>query len=261
MTSFDDCAALTSSLGCTGRPASSVGARRDHLVGVHVGRRAGSGLEDVDGELVVPTPGGDLVGRGRDRGRQLGVEVREVDARRIDARRGRLHEAECVDERTRHPAPGDLEVVDRPLGLRAVPRLGRNVDLPQRVVLTSCSRHRITMTRSTGVRPPAGGVDLAPHRLLPIGAGDTPVAPQRADEPETPSSRCPRPRPTVAASATPRAQVGDLDAHAESRRVEAAAQPDAGARMDHRVGDQLGDDEADALDQRLVDSRSPPTAR
>src|SRR5581483_12167456 len=38
----------------------------DHLVGVHVGRGAGPGLEDVDWEVVVPASGGVLVGRLRD---------------------------------------------------------------------------------------------------------------------------------------------------------------------------------------------------
>jgi hypothetical protein len=50
------------------------GERRDHLVGVHVRRGAGPGLEDVDRELVVVLPARDLVGCGGDALRQRGVE-------------------------------------------------------------------------------------------------------------------------------------------------------------------------------------------
>src|SRR5439155_10492130 len=43
------------------------GAVADDLVGVHVGRGAGAGLIDVDGELIVVLPGGDLAGGPQDR--------------------------------------------------------------------------------------------------------------------------------------------------------------------------------------------------
>ena len=53
-TSFDDCDAFTWSFGCTGRcPRRSDASERDHLVHVHVRRRARAGLEHVDRELVV----------------------------------------------------------------------------------------------------------------------------------------------------------------------------------------------------------------
>ena len=73
-TSFEDCDALTWSLGCTSRPSRSRRQRRDDLVGVHVARRARARLEDVDGEVRVPVAPGDLVGRGDDCLGDLAVE-------------------------------------------------------------------------------------------------------------------------------------------------------------------------------------------
>ena len=55
-TSFDDCEALTWSFGCTWTSVPvelAVRERREDLVGVHVGRGARTGLEDIDREVGV----------------------------------------------------------------------------------------------------------------------------------------------------------------------------------------------------------------
>ncbi len=54
------------------------GQRGDHLVGVHVRRGAGAGLEDVDRELVVQLAAGDAVGGGSDPVGLVAVEQAEV---------------------------------------------------------------------------------------------------------------------------------------------------------------------------------------
>ena len=64
------------------RMGPAVGERADHLVGVHVRRRAGSGLEHVDRELGVVLAGGDRVAGGDDLCGQRGVEEAEFGVRR-----------------------------------------------------------------------------------------------------------------------------------------------------------------------------------
>ena len=85
-TSFDDCDAFTWSFGMHRAVAPSARRRqaRDHLVRVHVRRRARPGLERVDRELVVVRAVGDLVGRGRDRVRDPPIDLRHVGERRVD---------------------------------------------------------------------------------------------------------------------------------------------------------------------------------
>ena len=56
------------------------GERRDDLVGIHVRRSAGAGLEDVDRELVVVLAGADRVAGVGDRGGEVFVE--QAEARR-----------------------------------------------------------------------------------------------------------------------------------------------------------------------------------
>ena len=68
---------------------------RDHLVGVHVRRGAGAGLEDVDRELVVVLAGGDRVAGGGDPLGDVGVEQAELG---VDPRRGGLDPAQPADD-------------------------------------------------------------------------------------------------------------------------------------------------------------------
>ncbi len=100
----------------------------DDLVGVHVRRRARSGLEDVDRELPVVRPGGDLVGRLRDRLGELGVEQTEFAVR---AGGGALDAPEPVDDLGRDGLARDREVADRLGGLAAVQTLaGHQIAAP-----------------------------------------------------------------------------------------------------------------------------------
>ena len=75
------------------RAAERLGGKgRDHLVGVHVRRRARTGLEHVHREVVVEPAVRDGVGRLLDRGGHVGVEHAElavgVGGRRLDAGQG-----------------------------------------------------------------------------------------------------------------------------------------------------------------------------
>ena len=88
----------------------------DHLVRVHVRRRAGAGLEGVDGELVVVLAVADLVAGGGDPLGEVGVELAELG---VDPRRGGLQAAEPVDDGGGDRVPGDREVRDRLVGLAA----------------------------------------------------------------------------------------------------------------------------------------------
>ena len=62
----------------------------DHLVGVHVGRRARTALDDVDDELIVQLAGADLLARADDRVGLDPVEHAELVVRQrrrlLDAR-------------------------------------------------------------------------------------------------------------------------------------------------------------------------------
>src|SRR5690606_25701237 len=102
------------------------------LVGVHVARRARAGLEDVDREVVVVRTLRDLGGRLLDCVGDVNVEYAELG---IDGRRGALDGRERSDQRTFDPRPGDGEVLDGALRLRAPLRPGGYPDLTHRVAL------------------------------------------------------------------------------------------------------------------------------
>src|SRR6202034_749348 len=93
----------------------------DDLVGVHVGRGAGTRLVDVDGELVVVFAGGDLA-RGQDDGLgEGGLEFAEIA---VGDGGGDLDQAEGVDQAARQRLAGDREIVHGTLRLGAVVGLG-----------------------------------------------------------------------------------------------------------------------------------------
>ena len=127
-----DCEALTWSFGWTGRPSRSVARRGEHLVGVHVRRGAGTGLEDVDRELVGMPTVGDLGGRGRDGLRDV---VRDHAELGVDLRGRPLDRGQGGDQAGVDADAADREVLHRPLRLR--PPLGGRGDpyLTHRVVL------------------------------------------------------------------------------------------------------------------------------
>ena len=102
-----------------------VGEVRDHLVGVHVGLRAGAGLRNHQRELVVVAALHHRGGCVRDGIGEPRFEHAQV---LIHQRRCLLHETERVDERDRHAFHTDAKVLGGALGLRAPVAGGRDLD-------------------------------------------------------------------------------------------------------------------------------------
>ncbi len=75
-------------------PIISMARLADDLVGVHVGRRAGAGLIDVDRELIVELAFGHLARGGDDRLGDLGTELAQIA---IGGRGGNLDQAESPE--------------------------------------------------------------------------------------------------------------------------------------------------------------------
>jgi hypothetical protein len=92
------------------------GERGDHLVRVHVRRRAGAGLEDVDRELVVELACGDSVGGGRDPLGLVRVEQAELG---VDAGGSALDPPEPPGDGDRDRLARNREVGHGLAGLRA----------------------------------------------------------------------------------------------------------------------------------------------
>ena len=103
---------------------------RQHLVRVHVVRRAGARLIHVDDELIAERAGENFVG-----GRADGVR----DVRLQAAQRGVRFGGGFFDEDRRddqivgRAKTADREVVDRARGLYAVVRIGGNLELAKRI--------------------------------------------------------------------------------------------------------------------------------
>ncbi len=120
---------LTWSFGCTRvyvaprRAEDLGGAVRQHFVRVHVVRRSGAGLIDVDDELIAQAALEDLVGGGDDGARDLPIEPSErgvgFGSRLLDQHGGR-------DQLGRRGQAADREVLDRALRLerRSMPSAG-----------------------------------------------------------------------------------------------------------------------------------------
>ena len=113
------------------------GAVGQHLVGVHVVRRPGAGLVDVDDELIAKVAGEDLVRRGHNRARDVGVEAPE---RGVGLGRRFLDEDRAGDEIGMRAQAADRKVLDGARGLHAVVRLGGNAQFAEWVSL-SAKRH------------------------------------------------------------------------------------------------------------------------
>ena len=110
-------AAVDMIVGVYGPAQACAGQAGDHLVGVHVGAGARTGLEDIDGELRVMVAGLHFGGGGHDGVGQVGRQASQVP---VDAGRAGLDQPQRGDERTGHGQTADGEVVHRPLGLGAV---------------------------------------------------------------------------------------------------------------------------------------------
>ncbi len=103
----------------------------EHLVGVHVVRRAGAGLVHVHDELIAHPAGEHLVGRAPDRVGNAAIEPAE---RGIRCSRGFLDPDRRDDELRRRRQSADGKVLDRAPGLRAVIGSCRHFDVAERVV-------------------------------------------------------------------------------------------------------------------------------
>ena len=135
----------------------------DHLVGVHVVRGAGAGLERVDHEHRVPLPVHHFLRRGDDRVDQLlrrvllavDLAVREQPERAVDLGGRALDRRHAPDERAPGPQARDREVEDGALGLNAVEGLGRDLDLAKRVFFGAEVSHVSSLSKEclAGSRP------------------------------------------------------------------------------------------------------------
>jgi hypothetical protein len=117
-----------------GVPEDLQGEVGDDLVGVHVGRRAGTALDVVDDELVVQLPASDALAGGGDRMGLLGIELAEVPVRQGG---GFLDGREGIDELVVHAdfCAADVEVLQRALGVDSPVGVGGNREVPEEVVL------------------------------------------------------------------------------------------------------------------------------
>src|SRR5581483_11473877 len=91
--------------------------RADHLVGVHVGRGAAAGLENVDREMIVELAIGDATGSGPNAFGGFFGKVPEIG---VDLRGGAFDQAHGANERARKTQATDWEVFDRALRLSAI---------------------------------------------------------------------------------------------------------------------------------------------
>ncbi len=93
--------------------AGSIG---DHLIGIHVGLCAGTGLPDGNGEVIVPVAPHDFT---RCRGQCLGDFRRQLAEFTVAAGGTVFDCAQSAGQRYRHCRAADSEIADGALGLRA----------------------------------------------------------------------------------------------------------------------------------------------
>jgi hypothetical protein len=89
----------------------------DDLVDVHVALRAAAGLPDAQREMIVEFSGGHLVGGLHDEVGYFRLHLAEVE---VDQRARFFQDAKRVDDFQRHAVRADVEMDERPRGLRAV---------------------------------------------------------------------------------------------------------------------------------------------
>jgi hypothetical protein len=111
---------------------------RYHLVCIHVGAGARTGLEDVDRELRVVLAVRHRQRRLADRRR---LTLFQMAQRQVHVGRRGLDQPQRTDERPRQVQAGNREVVDRALGLRAIQRVSRDLQLAHAVVFDAEVAH------------------------------------------------------------------------------------------------------------------------
>ena len=107
--------------------------RGDHLVGIHVARRAGTGLVRRRSGIARRWSPSATCSAALRIGRATPFGSRPSPA--LTCCRGRLDQAERADETTRHRLARDREILHRALGLRAPQRIGGHLQLAHAVVL------------------------------------------------------------------------------------------------------------------------------
>ena len=123
----------------TRRTEARVREVREHLVDVHVEGGARARLIDVDHELVAVRAAEDEVSGRDDRVGALRIEPPGATMHR---RRRTLDAHDGVDDPRMRAEPADGEVRDGPCRLRPVPRVRRDLDRAERVVLHADARHQ-----------------------------------------------------------------------------------------------------------------------
>ena len=113
------------------------GAIGEHLVQVHVGLGAGTGLPDHQRKFHVVLAGDDLVRRFDDGPGFFFVQQPEF---RIDQCAGALDACQCMNQLQRHALAGDAEILQAALGLRAPQPVRGDFDLAETVSLFPCRR-------------------------------------------------------------------------------------------------------------------------
>src|SRR5665213_1821684 len=109
-----------------------VGAVGDHLIQIHVGLGAGSGLPHHQRKLIVELAV-DHLARGADDG--AGPALVEQTQFAVGFGGGELDDAERANDRHRHPVMADAEILPRTFGLRAPVPVGGNLDRTETVGL------------------------------------------------------------------------------------------------------------------------------
>ena len=99
------------------------GAIGNHLVDVHVGVGAGSGLPDDKGEMIVEGAVDHFVGRAAD---CVGYWAIQQPKLLMDRRHRFFYHTECPEKGTGHPVAADGEIIQGSLGLGAPVPMGRN---------------------------------------------------------------------------------------------------------------------------------------
>ena len=104
---------------------------RDHFVRVRVRARAGTGLENVEREMLVQFALHDFLRRLHDERAPMGIEQTEIGIR---LRGGPFDQAQSANERPRKSIAADRKIQDRPLGGSAVERGFRDGHFAHRIL-------------------------------------------------------------------------------------------------------------------------------
>ena len=121
------------------------GAVGEHLVGVHVVRRAGARLIHVDDELIAQLAGKNFVGGGHDGAADVGGQLARG---LVGGRRGFLDEDGGGDELVRRAQAADRKIFDGPLGLDPVVRIRGHGVFAERIALYAMHRVRFHLIDS-----------------------------------------------------------------------------------------------------------------